>query len=126
MCDRNKIFEIIRGVLCEILDLEEVEIMPEIYIIRDLDAESIDLLELGLVIGEKFEVEVNDDDIFLRRLRELIQEADENSIERAVFLSDKISHFEPDRIDEILLDLENGPVLKVKDLVEYICHHKQA
>ena len=61
-------FHEIKNVIMEILDVEEDQILPETYLIRELDAESIDLLELAVSLNTVFKKEIIDDDIFLRKL----------------------------------------------------------
>ncbi len=111
------IFNKIQDLLAELLDVEKNEISPETYIFRDLGAESIDLMELAVAINSEFNINVIDDDIFLRRLREYISE-NQSLKKKYPFLPDK-------RIAEIIKDVGkrpdfSEPVLKVKDLIDYI------
>ena len=113
-------FEKIREVMCEILDCDSDEIEMETYVVRELDAESIDLLELALEVSEEFEISVKDDDLFLKHLRYYIKEAEERDKDAASHLAERIPHLEERRISHIMEDLEEGPVLKIKDLVAYV------
>ncbi len=110
----------IKESLVDILDIDEAEIAPETYIIRDLGAESIDLLELGVMLGSIFKIEIDDDAIFLGSLRLYLEEAGECKNDTAAYLEEKLPFLPSVRIHEILCDLNNGPVLKVKDLIYYI------
>jgi len=110
----------VREILADILDIEEQEITAETYIIRELGAESIDLLELAISLNARFRVEVNEGEIFLARLREYITEAEEQKKDIVQHLAVKLPFLKKNRIHEILADLEGGPTLKVKDLVSYI------
>jgi acyl carrier protein len=114
------ILNTITEALIEILDIEKNEITPEAYVVRELGAESIDLLELGVAFNSAFNIEVNDDDIFLRTLRLYVDESGKDGIETAAYLAGKYPFLTEKRIDEILSDLDGGPVLKVKDLVGYM------
>ena len=114
------IFSGIRTSLVEILDIEAAEITPETYLVRDLGAESIDLLELSVALNSTFKVEINDDDLFLRTLRVCLNEAQESQSNIDSTLGEKFPFLGPDRIGEILAELDGGPVLKVKDLVAYV------
>lgn len=114
------ILEEIRKILTEILDIEGREITPETYVLRELGAESIDLLELAVAINARFLIEVNDDDIFLKTLRLHLQKAKEEEIAAAGYLAAKYPALTAARIEEILADLNRGPVLKVKDIQNYI------
>jgi acyl carrier protein len=115
-----EIFRQIKEILTELLDIEEKEITPESYLIRDLGVESIDLLELAVAINARWKIKVNDDDIFLRPLRLYLKQAKENRMDPALYLAGKFPFLTEERIREILTDLEQGPTLKVKDLVSYV------
>jgi acyl carrier protein len=115
-----EILERIKKVLADILDIDEQEITPEAYIIRELGAESIDLLELAVSLNSRFKVEVNDSEIFLTRLRVYVTEADEQGKDKVSYLVERLPFLSKKRIEEILSDLEDGPTLKVKDLSSYI------
>ena len=112
-------------ILLELLDIQGQEIKPETYLIRDLGAESIDLLELSVAINNTFKINVIDDDIFLIKLRDIIFESKGKVITKVDYLSLKFPFLTKTRINEILDDLENGPVLQVKDLLAYIEWKKQ-
>jgi acyl carrier protein len=118
--DPMDVFSNIRTSLVEILDIEATEITPETYLVRDLGAESIDLLELSVALNSTFKVEINEDDLFLRTLRICLNEAQESQSNAESTLGEKFPFLERDRIGEILTDLDGGPVLKVKDLMAYI------
>lgn len=118
----TNIVESVRGLLAEILDVDGKEITQEAYVIRDLGAESIDLLELSVALNARFGVEINDTELFLRRVRTDIREAEESGREAADYLAVRLPFLGPERIREIIGDLNNGPVLKVKDLVAYVHH----
>jgi acyl carrier protein len=114
MSTQDKIYEI----LCDILDIEKKDIKPESYLIRDLNAESIDLLELAVSINQAFNIKVNEDEIFLRQLRYYLETESGNPPKK--ILQEKYFFLSSDRISQILIDLEQGPVLKVKDLIHYV------
>ena len=115
----DTLFEI-RTSLGEILDVEAGEITPETYVVRDLGAESIDLLELSVALNSRFRVEVNEDEVFLRTLRVFLNEAKENEQDPLDYLQRKYPFLGEGRVGEILVDMEGGPVLKVKDLMAYV------
>ena len=118
-------FHEIKNVIMEILDVEEDQILPETYLIRELGAESIDLLELAVSLNTVFKKEIIDDDIFLRKLRPYLDEAEEIGQDKSAYLAEKYSFLGHARIKEILGELGGGPVLKVKDLVSYINYEKR-
>jgi len=114
------IFKEIQDVLTEILDIEEEEITTETYLVRELDAESIDFLEIAVQLNSKFNVDISDDEAFLRKLRLHLDEAEEAGKDISAFLAEKYPFLSPERISEIMADLDGGPALKVKDVISYI------
>jgi len=113
-------FEQIKKILISLLDIEGSEITPETYLIRDLGAESIDLLELAVAINTECGVKVIDDDIFLKPLRLYLRQAKEGGIDSAAYLAERFPFLTDERINEILADIPKGPVIKVRDLTGYI------
>ena len=118
------ILEEIKKILAEILDIENHIITPETYLIRELGAESIDLLELAVAINSGFNIDVNDDEIFLRKLRQYVTEAKQQNNDLLQYLVEKLPFLSRKRLEEIIADLEGGPTLKVKDLISYIERQK--
>ncbi len=116
----NTDLTIITETVCEILDVEPEQVRMETYIMRDLGAESIDLLELAVTFSDRFKTEVTDDEIFLKSLRIHLEETQEKGVAPAACLEEKYPFLSPSRISEILADLDDGPVLKVKDLLNYM------
>ena len=114
------ILEEIKKNLAEILDIENHIITPETYLIRELGAESIDLLELAIAINSGFNIDVDDDEIFLRKLRDYITEAEQQNKNILQSLAKKLPFLSRKRLEEIIADIESGPTLKVKDLISYI------
>ena len=114
------ILEEIKKNLAEILDIENNIITPETYLIRELGAESIDLLELAVAINSRFNIDVNDDEIFLRKLRDYITEAEQQNKNILQYLAKNLPFLSRKRLEEIIADLEGGPTLKVKDLIAYV------
>jgi len=108
----------ITQILCDTLDITPEEIHPESYLIRELNAESIDLLELAVNINNALGITVNEDDLFLRKLRLFLES--NPKIEPNRLLQEKYPFLSIDRIQEILADIDQGPVLKVKDLIHYV------
>jgi acyl carrier protein len=119
------IFKEINDMLIEILDIEGREITPETYLIRELGAESIDLLELSVAINSRFHIEVNDDELFLRTLRLHLRMAEQEGKDAACYLAERYPALTATRIAEILADMGGGPVLRVKDIVSYIVTYGQ-
>lgn len=110
----------VTGTLADILDIEAHTIDSETYLIRELDAESIDLLELAVTLNSEFQIEIDDDEIFLKMLRIYLDEPKKTPDDMQEYLMEKYPYLSGARIQEMLKDLSNGPVLKVKDLISYI------
>lgn len=56
------IFERVRKVLVEVLDVSEDEVTPEASIMDDLGADSLDVVEIIMALEEEFDVEIPDED----------------------------------------------------------------
>ena len=104
----------------DIMDVDGKAIHEETYLIRDLGAESIDLLEMSVAINARFHIDVKDDDIFLRQFRLFLVEAERLQTDQALYLQERFPFLSALRIKEICADLEKGPALKIKDLIAYI------
>ena len=114
------VFTELKEILTELLDLEDQEIAPETYLIAELGAESIDLLELAVAINAECGIKVNDNDIFLKPLRHYLRQAQDGGIDPKAYLAEKFPFLSGARIGEILSDIAQGPVIKVKDLTGYL------
>ncbi len=57
------VFEKIRAILCEQLDIEEDAVTMESNIAEDLGADSLDVVDLVMSIEDEFEIEVPDDQV---------------------------------------------------------------
>ncbi len=111
---------IITAILAEILDLDPAVITAETYVIRDLEAESIDLLEIGVAIQHRLGIEVDDDTLFLKNLRIQLARAEQDRVEPLTLLAETYPHLDAARLRQILDDVSAGPVLRVRDLVAYV------
>lgn len=120
-----EIIEALRDIITDIMDVEGKSITAETYLIRELGAESIDLLELSVSINHQFHIAVKDDDIFLRNFRLFIVEAERLGQDTAAYLGERFPFLAGERIREILADLESGPAIKIKDLVSYIAFQQK-
>ena len=120
--DKEKIFSDISDILVEILDVPFTQVLPETYLMRDLAAESIDLMELAVGLNMRCGIEVDEDLIFLKSLRPVVEKAREECVDPASAVAEKFSFLSARRILDILADLEDGPVVKIKDLAAYLIH----
>lgn len=115
-----EILKEVAAMLHEILDIDDRSITGETYVIREMGAESIDLLELSVALNSRFCVDINDDEIFLRMLRLHMREATQEGMEPVKFLASRYPFLTQNRIREIVSDISRGPVLKMKDLAAYV------
>lgn len=57
------IFEQVKKILCDQLDLEEEQVNEDSEVIDDLGADSLDIVDLVMTLEEKFDTEIPDEDI---------------------------------------------------------------
>ena len=57
------VLEKVKAILAEQFDVEEDKITPETSLIDDLDADSLDVVDLLMSIDDEFEVEVPDEEV---------------------------------------------------------------
>lgn len=116
----------IKEILMELLDIDGASVLPGSYLVRDLGVESIDFLELAVSLNERFQVIVEDDTLFLRNLRYHLESAHKAGVPSAEYLKSQYAFLPPERIEEILCDLDYGPVIQVRDLLSYVQWQKKS
>lgn len=57
------IFEQVKKILCDQLDLEEEQVNEDSEVIDDLGADSLDIIDLVMTLEEEFDTEIPDEDI---------------------------------------------------------------
>lgn len=57
------IFEQVKKILCDQLDLEEEQVNEGSEVIDDLGADSLDIVDLVMTLEEEFDTEIPDEDI---------------------------------------------------------------
>ena len=57
------VFEKVRDILCEQLDVDEEKVTMEANITDDLGADSLDMVDLVMSLEEEFDVEVPDEEV---------------------------------------------------------------
>ena len=57
------VFEKVKKILCDQLDLEEEQVTEEAEVIEDLGADSLDIVDLVMTLEEGFDTEIPDEDI---------------------------------------------------------------
>lgn len=63
MDENETVFERVRSILCDQLDLEEDDVSMDSNIIDDFDADSLDVVDLVMSLEDEFGIEVPDDQI---------------------------------------------------------------
>lgn len=114
------LFEEIKEILMELLDVDAHEIEPQKYLVRDLGVESIDFLELAVALNERFKIDVHDDTIFLRNMRLYLSEAEKTATNPLGYLQKQYAFLPVIRLQAMLSDLDDGPVIQVQDLMSYV------
>lgn len=57
------VFEKVRAILCDQLDVDEDKVTMDSSITEDLGADSLDLVDLVMSLEEEFDVEIPDDQV---------------------------------------------------------------
>lgn len=57
------VFEKVKAILCEQLDVEEEKVTAEASIVDDLGADSLDVVDLVMSLEEEFDIEIPDEDV---------------------------------------------------------------
>jgi len=138
-------------VIAEVLDLDAATLTAETYVFRDLDTESIDLLEYGIGMGRHFGIRMQDSVAFLKDLRVHIAHADSQAEDtngeqlggeqftgnqsnlpharreqRIAHLRTVYPHLTEERLAAMLEDLAAStsarPVLRIGDIAAYVRH----
>ena len=76
------IFEQVKKILCDQLDLDEEQVTEDSEVIDDLGADSIDIVDLVMTLEEEFDTEMPDEDIEnLRTVGDIVKYIEERSAE---------------------------------------------
>ena len=74
------VFERIREIICDQLDLEEDKVTMDSDIMEDFEADSLDVVDLVMSIEDEFGLEVPDDQIEnFRTVGDVVRDIEENS-----------------------------------------------
>lgn len=118
-------FDQVQSVIIDVLEVEPEEVTLDTFVLRDLPTESIDLMEYGVGLTRECGVNVHDETVFLKSLRNHIVEAEETGATLDAYLLAQYPHLTAERMTEMLETYKEGPVLKVRDIVVYVDHAKQ-
>lgn len=61
--ERDEIFEKLKKVITDVLDIEEEKISFESNFLEDFGADSLDIVEMVMAIEEEFNIEIPDEDV---------------------------------------------------------------
>jgi len=61
--NRTDTFEQLRKLIVELLEVDELEVIPEASFVDDLAADSLDFIELITAVEDTFGIEIPDDDM---------------------------------------------------------------
>ena len=76
------IFEQLKKILCDQLDLDEEQVTEDSEVIDDLGADSLDIVDLVMTLEEEFDTEIPDEDIEnLRTVGDIVKYIEERSAE---------------------------------------------
>ena len=56
------VFEKIRGIIMEQLNVDQDDVTMDTHLMKDLEADSLDAVEIIMAIEDEFEIEIPDDD----------------------------------------------------------------
>ncbi len=74
------VFEKIKDILVDQLDVEEDKVTAEASVIDDLGADSLDLVDLVMTIEEEFDVEISDDQVdVIKTVGDIVKYIEENA-----------------------------------------------
>ena len=76
------IFEQIKKILCDQLDLDEEQVTEDSEVIDDLGADSLDIVDLVMPLEEEFDTEIPDEDIEnLRTVGDIVKYVEDRAAE---------------------------------------------
>ena len=76
------IFEQVKKILCDQLDLDAEQVTEDSEVIDDLGADSLDIVDLVMTLEEEFDTEIPDEDIEnLRTVGDIVKYIEERSAE---------------------------------------------
>lgn len=74
------VFEKVKGILVDQLDLEEEKVTMEASITEDLGADSLDVVDLVMSLEEEFDVEIPDDQVEnIKTVGDIVKYIEENA-----------------------------------------------
>ncbi|MBO5333661.1 MAG: acyl carrier protein [Clostridia bacterium] len=73
------IFEKVRAIICDQLELDEDVVTLDAVLLEDLGADSIDLADLVMTLEDEFEMEISDEELEnIRTVADIVKFIEEN------------------------------------------------
>ncbi len=73
------IFEKVRGIICDQLELDEEVVTLDAVLLEDLGADSIDLADLVMTLEDEFDMEISDEELEnIRTVADIVKFIEEN------------------------------------------------
>jgi len=74
------VFDKVKEILCDQLDVDEDVVTMDAHIVDDLGADSLDLVDLVMTIEEEFDVEISDDQVdVIKTVGDIVKYIEENA-----------------------------------------------
>lgn len=74
------VFEKVKTILCDQLDLEEEKITMESSITEDLGADSLDVVDMVMSLEEEFDVEIPDEEVeHIKTVGDIVKYIEDNA-----------------------------------------------
>jgi acyl carrier protein len=74
------VFEKVKAILCDQLDLEEDKITMESSITEDLGADSLDVVDMVMSLEEEFDVEIPDEEVeHIKTVGDIVKYIEDNA-----------------------------------------------
>ena len=107
----------VREIVANLFERDAATLSDDTLLMQDLPCESIDLLEIGARLGQRFRVPVDDDVAFLRSLRyHVAQGGDPEEVIRREY-----PYLSPERVRALVAGLaEPYPMLCLDDIAAYV------
>ena len=75
----NMVFEKVRAIICDQLELDEEVVTMDAVLLEDLGADSIDLADLVMTLEDEFDMEISDEELEnIRTVADIVKFIEEN------------------------------------------------
>ncbi len=114
--------EKVKSIISEILDIEENNLSEDTDLIKEIGAESIDLLEIAISLEKGFGIKVDENRLFLKSFRYYLDEAKNKKVDEINYLNEIYPFLDKKRIKELIEESKNSiiPSIRIKDIVSYV------